>query len=101
MEFEKEWKTYQVLHFDMSDLKNYSIPEAKSNLEGQLRTYEAIYGNDPESITVVARFRDLIHNASKMTGEKVVVIFDEYDAPIMRLLYSDDLEEMRTLLRGF
>ena len=101
MELEKEWKTHPVLHFDMSDLKNYSIPEAKSNIEAQLRTYEAIYGNDPKSITIGARLRDLIHNANRMTGEKVVVIFDEYDAPIMRLLYSDDLEEMRTLLRGF
>ena len=42
MEFEKEWKTYPVLHFTMSNLKNYSIPEAKSNLEVQLRTYEAM-----------------------------------------------------------
>lgn len=101
MELEKEWKTYPVLHFDMSDMKNYSIPEAQSNLEGQLRTYEAVYGRDLESITPGARFRDLIHNAYKQTGEKVVVIFDEYDAPIMRLLYSDQLDAMRNVLRGF
>jgi len=100
MELEKEWKTYPVLHFNMSELKNYSIPEAKSNLEGQLRGYEAIYGFDPMSITIGARFKDLIHNANRVTGERVVVIFDEYDAPIMRLLYSDELEEMRNMLRG-
>ncbi len=101
MELEKEWKTYPVLHFDMSDLKNYSIPEAKSNLEAQLRRYEAIYGSDPLSITLSARFADLIHNANRISGQKVVVIFDEYDAPIMRLLYSDELDAMRTMLRGF
>jgi len=100
MELEKEWKTYPVLHFNMSDLKNYNIPEAKSNLEGQLRSYEEIYGCDSKSITIGGRFRDLIHNANRLTGEKVVVIFDEYDAPIMRLLYSDDLDEMRNMLRG-
>ena len=102
MDMEKEWKTYPVLHFDMSDLKNYNIQEAKSNLERQLRTYEEIYGNDLESITVGARFSDLIHNANKKTGEKAVVIFDEYDAPLMRLLYDkEQLEGMRTFLRGF
>ncbi|MBQ0080074.1 MAG: AAA family ATPase, partial [Alistipes sp.] len=37
MELEKEWKTYPVLHFDMSDLKNCTISEARSNLELQLR----------------------------------------------------------------
>lgn len=101
MELEKDWKTYPVLHFDMSDLKNCSIADAKSNLEAQLRTYEAIYGRDPLSVTLGGRFRDLLHNAKKQTGEQVVVIFDEYDAPIMRLLYSDDLDEMRTMLRSF
>ena len=102
MELEKEWKTYPVLHFDMGDLKNYSVLEAKSNLERQLRSYEVIYGNDPESVTVGARFCDLIHNANKKTGEKVVVIIDEYDAPLMRLLYEkEQLEDMRTFLRGF
>ena len=102
MELEKEWKACPVLHFDMSDQKNYSIPEAKSNLERQLRSYEAIYGSDPESITVSARFSDLIHNANKQTGEKAVVIFDEYDAPLMRLLYEkEELEAMRSFLRGF
>ncbi len=101
MEMEKEWNTYPVLHFDLSDLKNYSIPEAQSNLEAQLRTYEEIYGRDPISITIGSRFRDLIHNANKKSGQKAVVILDEYDAPIMRLLYSPDMEAMRTMLRGF
>jgi len=101
MELEKEWKKYPVLHFIMSGLKNCSIPDAKSNLEGFLRTYERVYGRDPQSVSLSARFRDLIHNASQKTGEKVVVIFDEYDAPIMRLLYSPDLDAMRTMLREF
>ncbi|MBQ0049349.1 MAG: AAA family ATPase, partial [Bacteroidales bacterium] len=101
MELEKQWTKFPVLHFDMSVLKNCSIPEAKSNLEQQLRHYEALYGNDPLSITLGARFTDLIHNANKQTGEKTVIILDEYDAPIMRLLYSEELEAMRTMLRGF
>ena len=102
MELEKEWKTYPVLHFDMSDLKNYSIPEAKSNLEKQLRTYEAIYGSDPESVTAGTRLSTLIHNACRQTGERVVVIIDEYDAPLMRLLYEkEQLEAMRSMLREF
>jgi len=100
MELEKEWKTYPVLHFNMSDLKNCSIPDAKVNIEGQLRKYEAIYGSDPQSTTLSLRFADLIHHANKVSGEKVVVIFDEYDAPIMRLLYSEDLDAMRNMLRG-
>ena len=102
MDLEKEWKTYPVLHFTMSGLKNLKVSEAKTKLESMIRGYESIYGRDPLSITPGDRFRDLIHNARKQTGERVVVILDEYDAPVMRLLYdTGQLEEMRMVLREF
>ena len=102
MDLEKEWKTYPVLHFTMSGLKNLKVSEAKTKLESMIRGYESIYGRDPLSITPGDRFRDLIHNARKQAGEQVVVILDEYDAPIMRLLYeTEQLEEMRMMLREF
>ena len=100
MELEKLWKKYPVLHFTMSGLKNLSVSDSKSVLESFIRDYEAIYGRDLESITPGNRFRKLIHNAAKQTGEKVVVILDEYDSPIMRLMYDkEQLEAMRSMLR--
>ncbi len=102
MDLEKEWKTYPVLHFTMSGLKNLKVSEAKTKLETMIRGYESIYGRDPLSITPGDRFRDLIHNANKRAGERVVVILDEYDAAVMRLLYNkEQLEEMRMMLREF
>ena len=102
MELEKEWKTYPVLHFTMSGLKNLKVSEAKTKLESMIRGYDDIYGRDPLSITPGDRFRDLIHHAFEQTGNKVVVILAEYDAPVMRLLYDKaQLEDMRTMLREF
>ncbi|MDO5130692.1 MAG: AAA family ATPase [Prevotellaceae bacterium] len=102
MELEKEWKNYPVLHFTMSGLKNLKVSEAKTKLESMIRGYEDIYGRDTLSITPGDRFRDLIHHAFEQTGNKVVVILDEYDAPVMRLLYEkEQLEAMRTMLREF
>ena len=102
MELEKLWKKYPVLHFTMSGLKNLSVSDSKSVLESFIRDYEAIYGRDLESITPGNRFRKLIHNAAKQTGDKVVVILDEYDSPIMRLMYDkEQLEAMRSMLREF
>ena len=102
MELEKNWKTYPVLHFILSGLKDCTIPEAKSKLEGFLRDYEEVYGRKETDDSPGARFRTLIHNAYKQTGEKAVVIFDEYDSPIMRLLgQPEELEKMRSLLREF
>ena len=101
-EKEKEWKTYPVLHFTMSGLKNVTVPEAKGKLEAMLRDYEAVYGRDPLTETPGGHFRDLIHRAQAQTGEKVVVLIDEYDAPIMRLMYEKEkLVQMRDMLREF
>ena len=101
-ELEKEWKRYPVLHFTMSGLKNLPVALAQSKLGNFISDYEAVYGESPELKTPGARFRGLIHRAFERTGEKVVVILDEYDSAIMRLMYEpEQLEAMRTMLREF
>lgn len=102
MELEKEWKKHPVLHFTLSGLKNVTVPLAQSKLENLISDYEKIYGRDPELKTPGARFRGLIHRAKEQTGENVVVILDEYDAAIMRLMYEPErLADMRSMLREF
>ena len=102
MELEKEWKTYPVLHFTLSGLKNVTVPEAQKKLESLIRDYESMYGCTPLASSPGDRFRSLIHQAAKQTGEKVVVLLDEYDAAIMRLIYEpEQLDAMRTMLREF
>lgn len=102
MEMEKEWKKHPVLHFTLSGLKNVTVPLAQSKLENLISDYEKIYGRDPEQRTPGARFRGLIHRAKEQTGENVVVILDEYDAAIMRLMYEPErLADMRSMLREF
>jgi len=102
MELEREWRQYPVLHFTMSGLKNCTVPLAQSKLENFIRDYEKIYGREDTDETPGARFRGLIHHAAQQTGERVVVILDEYDAPIMRLLYeAEQLDAMRMMLREF
>lgn len=102
MELEKQWKKHPVLHFIMSGLKDCSIPDAKSKLEAFIGDYESLYGRNEADKTPGARFRRLIHNAYEKTGEKAVVIFDEYDSAIMKLIgQPEQLNAMRSMLREF
>ncbi|MDO4510786.1 MAG: AAA family ATPase, partial [Bacteroidales bacterium] len=88
--------------FTLSGLKNLSIPLAESKLGNFISDYEEIYGSNPELKSPGARFRGLIHNAAKITGEKVVIILDEYDAPTMRLFNQpEERDAMRSMLREF
>lgn len=102
MELEKQWKKHPVLHFTMSGLKDCSIEDAKSKLELFISTYEKDYGRNEAEKTPGARFRGLIHRAYEQIGEKVVIILDEYDSAIMRLMYKPkQIEDMRSMLREF
>ena len=99
---EKNWHSYPVFHFSMSGLKDLPTDKAQSKLENFISDYERTYGRNVEEKSPGARFRGLIHRAKQQTGQRVVVILDEYDAPIMRLIYEpEQLKEVRSLLREF
>ena len=103
MELEKEWKTYPVLHFDMSIMRNCTNMDGyREALSDTLAKYEKQYGTVKEAEEFGTRFHQLIRHIHDTQGQKVVVIIDEYDTPMMRNLYNEDmLDGLRTMLRGF
>ena len=99
---EKEWKQYPVLKFAMSGLKNITVEEAQGKLGNFISYYEAIYGKDETQKTPGARFAGLIQRAHAQTGEKVVILIDEYDSPILALLHQPaERDAMRKMVREF
>jgi hypothetical protein len=99
---EKEWTRYPVLHFDLSDAKSNRLAFIEDNLDGQLCKYEKIYGKEEGSISYSRRLSELIQRAKAATGQNVVVLIDEYDAPILAVLHDKKMREaVRELLREF
>mgnify|MGYP001028870647 CR=1 FL=1 len=99
---ETEWKHYSVLHFDLSDIKKGTTEECELNLHSQLQDFERTYGCEKASDELTIRFRELVKNISRKTESQVVVLIDEYDAPLLTVLHdSERLEPMRTLLQSF
>ena len=103
MELEKEWEKYPVLHFDMSIMRNCSNLEGyREALSTILARYEKQYGMVKEAEEFGTRFHLLLSHIYDTLERKAVVIIDEYDTPMMRNLYNEEiLESLRTLLRGF
>ena len=100
--FEKEWIEYPVLHFDMSTAKHVGKDELISELERKLTTYERIYGRNEEDIYVNQRLQGLIERAYKQTGRQVVVLIDEYDAPLLDVVHEkENLGVLRNIMRNF
>ncbi len=103
MELEKEWNTFPVLHFDMSIMRNCTnLDGYREALADMLGRYEKLYGATKEAEEFGTRFHQLLRHIHDTLGQKVVVIIDEYDTPMMRNLYNEEiLESLRTMLRGF
>ncbi|MBR1374462.1 MAG: AAA family ATPase, partial [Cardiobacteriaceae bacterium] len=80
---ELEWKKFPVLRFDMSGTRYTSVQNLEQRLNLLLSRYEAIYGKNPDANEPFARLFSLIRAAREQTGEKVVILIDEYDAPLL------------------
>lgn len=99
---EKEWTSYPVLHFDMSTAKHMDKDRLLSELERKLYDYERIYGRDESAIYTNQRLESLIKRAYAQTGQKAVVLIDEYDAPLLDVVHEEkELPKLRDVMRNF
>lgn len=99
---EKEWTRYPVLHFDMSVAKHVNKEQLESMLKLELSEYEKKYGRTEEAVGINDRLKSLIMRACEQTGQKVVVLIDEYDAPLLDVMHEDEnLPVLRNVMRNF
>ncbi len=99
---EKEWKEYPVLHFDLSTVKDIeSREDLHSKLNLKFLEYESIYGRNEAETRPSHRLYGIIKRAFQQTGKQVVVLIDEYDAPILDVLNKDILEAVRGVMSNF
>jgi len=103
MNLEQEWQQYPVIRLDLSTAKNQDSPDAlRDRLLLLLRPYREEYGSDPEEKTPGGMLTGLIERAYKKTGKQVVVLIDEYDAPLLDVLHENEmLAPMRKVMQEF
>ena len=103
MPLEKEWEQYPTFRLDISTAKAQSSPEAlERRLMLILDDYVDIYGKKEQEKTPGALLEGLIKRAYQKTGKQVVVIIDEYDAPLLDVLHTNDsLDAMRKVMQEF
>ena len=103
MELEKEWEQYPVIRLDLSTAKNQDSPDTlRDRLRLLLKPYREEYGSDPEEKTPGGMLTGLIERAYKKEGRQVVVLIDEYDAPLLDVLYENEmLASMRKVMQEF
>ena len=101
-DYEKEWVKHPVLHFDMSGAKHFDAENLKDYLNFMLLPYEREYGKGEGENTPNTRLMGIVERAYKQTGQKVVVIIDEYDAPLLDVVHEkENLAPLRLIMQNF
>ncbi|MBF2055381.1 MAG: ATP-binding protein [Candidatus Sericytochromatia bacterium] len=108
---EKHWDwsvKYPVIRLSFGDGILKSPQDLADQLEQQLQEHEERLGTQPHYRDARRRFRDLILRLHQQTGQRVVVLVDEYDKPILDNLSTpeiatamrDSLRDLYSVLKG-
>ena len=99
---EKEWTKYPVLHFSLAGGKHMEKDQLVRYLLYILEKNEKKFGVIKDSPDPNVRMLNLIETVYEQTGQKVVVLIDEYDAPLLDVVHEDtSLGVLREVMRNF
>lgn len=99
---EQEWMEYPVLHFDMSGGKHMEKEQLEDYLSNRLEAEERKWGITHTKRGANDRLTELITTAYEISGKQVVVLIDEYDAPMLDVVHDKEtLDVLRNVMRNF
>ncbi len=91
---EKEWRQYPVIRIDLSRGKYYEKERLHGTLDSILHDHEERWRvSIKDEYNYDARLTAIIREAYKQTGERVVLLVDEYDAPMLDSINNRDLQD--------
>ena len=100
--YEKDWVKHPVFHFDLSGAKHMDVEQLERYLADMLEEQETIWGYKTHQVDANLRLKNLVKKAYEQTGEKAVVIIDEYDAPLLDVVHEkENLQPLRRIMQNF
>jgi hypothetical protein len=101
-QLEKDWFKYPVLHLDLNLIKRGDPKSLDSILDNTLCKWEKTYDLTQSKNTFGVRFANVIERATEVTGQRVVILIDEYDKPILEEIDNPEVQErQREVLKQF
>lgn len=94
-DMEKEWRRYPVIRINLSEGKYYELARLHTTINSILQTLEEDWGittvDDPYGYDT--RLKNIIRTAYQQSNERVVILIDEYDAPMLDSMNDPDLQD--------
>lgn len=92
-QLETEWTCHPVLHFDFSTGKFETRQMLREAIDYKLSEMEQPYGIPQDGLSPNIRMTRLIKTAFQQTGQRVVVLVDEYDSAMLQHIDDDERQE--------
>ena len=94
-QYEREWRKFPVVRLNLSRGKYYELDRVHGTINSLLSDHEERWNvtSIPDPYNYDARLSAIIRAAYKETGEKVVVLIDEYDAPMLDSVKDPELQD--------
>ncbi len=91
-----------MLHLDLNAERYSEAGALESILRRYLNLWEDRWGKDEREITPADRFTGVIRRACEKSKQRVVILVDEYDKPLLQAIGDERLqEEFRSILKAF
>ncbi|MFA4045901.1 ATP-binding protein [Prevotella sp. PCHR] len=101
-ELEKDWTEYPILHLDLNSRLYENADSLRFELNKHLELWERLYGSEFSDRALEERFYHVIMKAYEQTGQRVVILVDEYDKPMLQSIGNEALQdEYRNILKAF
>ena len=99
---EKDWIKHPILHLDLN-IEKYDKQESLDKiLNDNLEYWESQYGTRSSETSFSLRFAGIIRRAYEQTGQRVVILVDEYDKPMLQAIGNEELQkQFRDTLKPF
>lgn len=100
---EREWRVHPVLHLDLNSGQYDSIEALNEKLTHNLSGWENTWGLKADAgLSISSRFENVIRAACKQSEQKVVILVDEYDKPLLAAIDNPELQSsFRSMLKAF
>ena len=101
-EAKSEWQSYPVLKLDLN-AKEYTKPEHLTTiLNSHIKIWEEMYDIKIDYVDPDSAFAEIIRLLYKKFNQRVVILVDEYDKPLIASMENEELNNSyRSMLKAF
>lgn len=99
---EEAWKAHPVFYFDFNGVNYHENGALERALEFQIQRWEEEYSSVNDQNTPGERFQKVLMAAREKTGQRCVILVDEYDKPLLDVVEKPAIQEHnKEVFKGF